>query len=170
MMRQPSSLVLNMLQKFIFVMSVSQGVWPLFLPCTAMASASDTNKKQEEPQYTSVGSIAVSDGVKLNIASIPDLQARKLSQLKVTIQFADKKDQSVYELMSFDADMPAHKHGMVVKASRPEKIKSPNENQVSYLIEGVKLHMPGEWVLHLEVQKKGAKEPLKLRFPVQVRL
>ena len=45
----------------------------------------------------------------------------------------------------FDAQMPAHRHGMV---TRP-KIKAVKPGE--YLIEGVKFHMPGDWKLTLDL-------------------
>jgi hypothetical protein len=45
----------------------------------------------------------------------------------------------------FDAQMPAHRHGMV---TRP-KIKAGKPGE--YLIEGVKFHMPGDWKLTLDM-------------------
>lgn len=41
----------------------------------------------------------------------------------------------------FDARMPQHKHGMVTKA-RVQKVGS-----LQYRVEGVRLHMPGDWLL-----------------------
>lgn len=43
------------------------------------------------------------------------------------------------QLLSFDAVMPAHNHGMVLK---PKIFKEKNN---SWRIEGVKLHMAGDW-------------------------
>jgi hypothetical protein len=49
------------------------------------------------------------------------------------------------KLTSFDATMPEHRHGMVTRA----KIKALNSGE--YLIEGLKLHMPGEWKISFEL-------------------
>ena len=48
-------------------------------------------------------------------------------------------------LAKFDAQMPAHRHGMV---TRP-KIKASKTGE--YLIEGVKLHMVGDWKITLDL-------------------
>jgi len=48
-------------------------------------------------------------------------------------------------LAKFDAQMPAHRHGMV---TRP-KIKAIKTGE--YLIEGVKFHMQGDWKLTLDL-------------------
>lgn len=64
------------------------------------------------------------------------------------------------KVLKFDALMPGHHHGMI---TRP-KITAKNSGE--YLIEGVKLHMAGDWVLELKLEQgQGAAQvaiPLKL--------
>jgi hypothetical protein len=62
--------------------------------------------------------------------------------------------------ISFDARMPAHNHGMITK---PRVVKkTANE----FLIEGLKFHMAGDWLISFKIQNKqynGQVEiPLKL--------
>lgn len=63
-------------------------------------------------------------------------------------------------LKAFDATMPGHGHGMVTRS----KIRAVKAGE--YLIEGLKLHMPGEWNFKLElVHGKASAQvaiPLKL--------
>ena len=64
------------------------------------------------------------------------------------------------KLERFDAVMPEHRHGMVTKP----KINALSSTE--YLIEGVKLHMPGKWQFNLNfVHGKSATQvaiPVKL--------
>ena len=45
----------------------------------------------------------------------------------------------------FDARMPQHKHGMVTKA------KVQKVGVLQYRVEGVRLHMPGDWLLEFTI-------------------
>ena len=60
----------------------------------------------------------------------------------------------------FDMTMPEHRHGMVTRA----RINAAKTGE--YLIDGVKVHMPGEWKITIDlVQGKSATQvaiPLKL--------
>lgn len=55
-----------------------------------------------------------------------------------------------FELNGFDARMPEHNHGMVTKATIQKK-------STGYDVGGVKLHMPGKWVLEFMVSNKASK-------------
>lgn len=48
----------------------------------------------------------------------------------------------------FDARMPQHKHGMVTQA-KVEKI-----GPLKYRVRGVRLHMPGDWLLEFVIRDK----------------
>lgn len=92
---------------------------------------------------------------KINIMVLPqdrngkDLSEIPLNQvvkLRVNIEALDHQPIKGLTLIKFDAQMPAHRHGMVTKAKVSEI--SPNQ----YLIEGVKLHMPGIWQLTFDLK------------------
>lgn len=56
------------------------------------------------------------------------------------------------EEVKFDARMPEHNHGMVVKPHVLQQARN------SYRILGVKLHMPGKWELALSAKSKKMTE------------
>ena len=49
------------------------------------------------------------------------------------------------ENIHFDADMPAHGHGLIVKP-----VVSPLESG-RWRIDGMKFHMPGEWEVYIDM-------------------
>lgn len=63
-------------------------------------------------------------------------------------------------VLKFDAVMPGHHHGMITRS----KVTAKKTGE--YLIEGVKLHMPGDWLLELKLEQGQASTqvaiPLKL--------
>ena len=59
-----------------------------------------------------------------------------------------------------DADMPAHRHGMLsapIVSSRGEGL---------YRVEGMLMHMPGDWVISVVLEGDGLDE--RLDFPLSV--
>ncbi len=67
--------------------------------------------------------------------------------------------------LSLDATMPAHGHGTNYK--HEHSIEARSANTVQYLVEGVVLHMPGQWQWEVEVRAGGARETLTHSFSVQ---
>lgn len=63
--------------------------------------------------------------------------------------------------LTFDARMPEHNHGMVTKA----KIVAVAPDE--YHIEGVKLHMPGQWELTFGV-KQGEQTTVNIIVPYRL--
>lgn len=83
----------------------------------------------------------------------------KLVSLKVRLAGKDGKPAaSTFKLESFDARMPEHNHGMVTKPV----IKNVSGSE--FTVDGVKLHMPGKWVLEFVVSGKSVKVPLDVKF------
>lgn len=60
-------------------------------------------------------------------------------------------DESVYNLINFDAIMGAHNHGMIVKPKITKVARG------EWRIDGVKLHMRGEWKFIFEWIEKEKK-------------
>ncbi len=63
--------------------------------------------------------------------------------------------------IAFDATMPAHKHGMLTK---PRVTSQDNDR---FLIEGIKFHMPGSWVLHFTVKQGDVTDVLTMPWDVK---
>ena len=73
---------------------------------------------------------------------------------KLSVKLIDKDGKAApaeYELHGFDALMPEHNHGMLTKAVIQK------ESGSEYAVGGVKLHMPGKWVLEFRVLNKASK-------------
>ncbi len=79
---------------------------------------------------------------------------------KISVRLQDKSGKpsaTGFELTGFDARMPEHNHGMVTK---------PVVNKVSsseFVVDGVKLHMTGKWVLEFKVSDKSVKVPVEIK-------
>lgn len=88
------------------------------------------------------------------------IPVNKMMQLRVKCKNCDGPTGKQLSLSSFDAQMPAHRHGMV---TRPRI--TVLESGV-FLIEGVKFQMPGVWEMTLQwsLDKQAAQVviPLKL--------
>ena len=61
----------------------------------------------------------------------------------------------------FDGGMPSHGHGFV---TRPRVTRNLGGGE--FLVEGVKFHMPGDWVLEITVTSRGASD--RVSFPLRV--
>ena len=61
----------------------------------------------------------------------------------------------------FDGGMPSHRHGFV---TRPRVTRNLGGGE--FLVEGVKFHMPGDWILQITVESRGATD--QTRFPLRV--
>lgn len=92
-----------------------------------------------------------------DLDSIP---LNQVIQLRVDIIAVDHLPINDLALFKFDAQMPAHRHGMVTKA----KISSTGSQR--YLIEGVKLHMPGMWQLVFDL--KAASDVIQVAIPLNL--
>jgi len=88
------------------------------------------------------------------------IQVNKTFCFRVLAKGANDAWLKDFQLLKFDALMPGHHHGMI---TRP-KLRAIKSGE--YLIEGVKLHMPGEWTINLNLQHGKAQAqvaiPLKL--------
>lgn len=128
----------RMIEKFSFLISAAIFCCLSFSP----TSAQELN--------TSV----VINGERIEVRLEPrDVDCLKLKQIQMGTMFCaavilkspNEALLKEIKLKSFDAVMPDHRHGMV---TRP-KIKDSKTGE--YLIEGLKLHMPGEWKFSLEL-------------------
>jgi hypothetical protein len=70
----------------------------------------------------------------------------KLLCFRLTIEGANEAWLKGLKVSKFDALMPGHHHGMV---TRP---KITNQKPGKYLIQGVKLHMAGDWSLESKLE------------------
>ena len=92
---------------------------------------------------------------------------KSVSKMKMGSVYVTVTNDCHCSLESFNASMPKHKHGMFVKPSAPKLISSGSKGR-TYKIDGVKLHMPGLWLLDLKIKKKS--EEIDLQVPYQMNL
>ena len=92
---------------------------------------------------------------------------KSVSKMKIGSVYVTITDDCNCSLESFNASMPKHKHGMYVKPSVPKLLSSDKKGR-TYKIDGVKLHMPGLWLLDLKI-KKNSKE-IDIKVPYEMNL
>ena len=92
---------------------------------------------------------------------------KSVSKMKIGSVYVTITEDCNCSLEAFNASMPKHKHGMYVKPSTPKLISSGKDGR-TYKIDGVKLHMPGLWLLELKIKKK-SKE-IDIKAPYQMNL
>ncbi len=88
------------------------------------------------------------------------IEVGRLFCIKLSVTGANGLRLNEFSLLKFDALMPEHRHGMV---TRP-RIKTLAPGQ--YLIEGVKLHMTGDWkfIMDLKYQKTTSQVAISLKL------
>jgi len=89
-----------------------------------------------------------------------ELLVNRLLQLKCRCQNCKPEASKDLALLKFDAEMPAHRHGMITKA----KISKLEEGV--FLIAGVKFHMPGVWIVN--TSWKLGNETLQVAMPLNL--
>jgi hypothetical protein len=73
-----------------------------------------------------------------------------------------RQDSEVPTAVHFDGGMPAHDHGFV---TRPRVTRNLGGGE--FLVEGVKFHMPGDWVLQITVASRGGAERATLPLAIE---
>jgi len=92
---------------------------------------------------------------------------KSITNLKIGSLYVTITNDCECTIESFDASMPQHRHGMYVKASAA-KLFSSNKSSKTYKIDGVKLHMPGQWELKFTLKSKASKlETLKIPYQLK---
>jgi hypothetical protein len=132
---------------------------------TLFALALPAYGKKEERSL--VGVMSIDNDSALRITSSPSLQERKLSEVFIEVQATNEDQKKKIKPLSFDADMPQHFHGMMVKPTAPERLDD-DKNKHIYRVRGVKLHMPGEW--RITVKVKVGDQERELSMPYQLNL
>lgn len=84
----------------------------------------------------------------------PGLPVNQMTSLIVKITTKDGKPVPMTTLPSFDARMPEHGHGMVVK---PKAAPGATSDEVR--IDGVKLHMAGNWEFQIQASIPEPSKP-----------
>lgn len=92
--------------------------------------------------------------------SAPALQSRQMTSLRVSFVDAAGKALADIQDVQFDATMPAHNHGMNVTP------KIATEQPGIFRIDGIKLHMPGEWKLTFKMKHGGRDELVEVPLTI----
>ncbi|MFW7377323.1 MAG: hypothetical protein ACOH5I_00780 [Oligoflexus sp.] len=127
---------------------------------------SPTAANQAGNQRSPIGIIKIDEKSALQLSSRPALKERKLSHIYIEIKTDNAELAKKIVPIGFDADMPEHYHGMMVKPTKPELLQ--NEKNRTYEVRGVKLHMPGNW--RITVKLKIGDEEKELTMPYDLKL
>ncbi len=109
--------------------------------------------------------------IKLTLATIEaerGLVLNRLTTLLVTVEAQDPAQAAALTFgpLLFDARMPEHNHGMIVKPVPTQLSPAATPGPGSYRIDGVKLHMAGAWELTLTLDVNG--KPVVVKTPVKL--
>lgn len=125
-----------------------------------LLAANSAYSKDSVPVYLAQQTIASGGNVLIKADS--SVAKMKLGSIYVTITKGCN-----CALEAFNAAMPKHKHGMFVKPSTPKLVSSDKEGR-TYKIDGVKLHMPGLWILQLKMKKKAEEFDVKVPYQTKI--
>lgn len=107
---------------------------------------------------------AASDGGHYLIGARPaewPLPLHRMHDWIVDIELADDTSE-IPTAIYFDGGMPSHGHGFV---TQPRVTRNLGHGE--FLVEGVKFHMPGEWVLQITVTSRDSSDQVTLPLVVE---
>jgi hypothetical protein len=82
--------------------------------------------------------------------------------LKWTLHVEDAEGQLVENAtITVDGDMPQHGHGL---PTRPQVTRYLGNGD--YLVEGLKFHMPGWWVVDFQIEAGGQQDQVRFNLPL----
>lgn len=132
-------------------------IWIIFISCGPQAYAQELSKAASVAGQNITIRFEPRDPA---CAQAKAISINKLFCLRVSVVGGNELWLKGLRLSKFDATMPGHHHGMI---TRP-KIETKGVGE--YWVEGVKLHMQGEWSIVLNFEHDKAKAqvaiPLKL--------
>ena len=130
----------------------------IFSFCLVLAPSAQA----EEANAVTLGQAQIKSGGSVVVKADSSVAKMKIGSAYVTLS---KSCQCSLE--SFDALMPAHKHGMAVKPSKPQ-LTSSHKDGSTYKVEGIKLQMPGLWHLLLQVKKEDKMTTVTVPYKVDL--
>jgi hypothetical protein len=132
---------------------------------TALALMSGCSQGPENPQpRLGASREALTDRGSFKVAYTPRPEPIPLNEhfaLEVAVTPVRSADGEGELSVVVDADMPAHGHGM----NTAPRVTSLGGNR--YQVEGMLFHMPGDWVLLVDVARGVSKE--RVVFPLQIK-
>lgn len=131
--------------------------WLMTSACPAPPTTGDGGNQETNPEGGgSIRSLNTKEGTyRITYTPTPDpIPLNDNFGLKITVTYADGREISLPEDLMIKADgfMPEHNHGML---QTPTVQK---ETMGQYKVEGMKFHMPGKWMMKVEVTSGGKTE------------
>ena len=124
-------------------------------PALALLAASLPVLADEAPEF----SLVTAGGNHLRIVSeLSPLAINRIHAWRLYLTDADREPISGASV-NLSGGMPDHDHGL---PTRPELTAEPEPGV--YLIEGVRFHMPGRWLLDFSIVLDGATDSASLAF------
>ncbi len=105
---------------------------------------------------------STSNGLHIEIYSeLSPLRINQIHSWRIRILDANNKALSV-EVLEVSGGMPEHDHGL---PTQPQITKQMENGD--YLLEGVRFHMQGKWLLQIDLQNNGSKDQALIDFLLQ---
>ena len=92
--------------------------------------------------------------------AVPPVALHRMHDWVVGIELAEPSSE-IPTAVHFDGGMPAHGHGFV---TRPRVTRNLGNGE--FLVEGVKFHMPGDWVLLVSVVGRSGSDQVRLPLTI----
>ncbi|MEM1009573.1 MAG: hypothetical protein AAGJ35_11275 [Myxococcota bacterium] len=127
--------------------------------CDLNNPPSDTNIEKQDPQAIQ-SAFSPSGAFRVTYVSRPEpIPLNQTFSLNVRVEAVEKTQNDAQLSVLVDAEMPEHQHGM----KQQPKITAQQEG---FLVEGMLFHMPGEWVIHVDI--KSAEKTERVSFTVNM--
>ena len=112
-------------------------------------------------QQSTTNTVIAGDGMDISLSPVSDINVSEPFSVDVTLCAENIEDTSIV----LDATMPAHGHGMNYT---PEVTRlHENDSAVHFRVDGMVLHMPGEWQWSVDVNSGDGKQTLTDEFMVK---
>jgi hypothetical protein len=116
-----------------------------------------------DPSKADYSTTRWSDQRRFRVSYVPSKSAPAINTLQSwTITLTDRTGRSVPDaVIEVDGDMPEHEHGLPTEP----QVRSLGEGK--YLLEGLKFHMPGWWVVKLDITAAGTTDEASFNLKLQ---
>ncbi len=103
-----------------------------------------------------------SNGLKIEIYSrLSPLRINRIHSWRIRILDANNNAVSV-EALAVKGGMPEHDHGLPTQPQITKQLENSD-----YLLEGVRFHMQGKWLLQIDLQNNGSQDQALIDFSLQ---
>ncbi len=126
-----------------------------------VSGASEVDMSDACVKSEAAGGTVVNDSPTIVVKPNSDLEVSKSFSVTVSVCGDTLQDTQVL----LDATMPAHGHGMNYKPEHT--VLQQSESHISVNVEGLVLHMPGEWQWAVELEANGKRTSSEQKFTVR---